>query len=132
MMDIQEVSNILNSFGLLSLLAPEHVFLTDERIVERMNGDVHFRGLAPKKKRGTIILSRDADHSTVPHEVAHSAFGVGERLAYPFGSVMQLRYQLRTKLPILKGRLNPFKVQYKEADVPLQYAGRVEHYIKVR
>ncbi len=132
MMDIKEVSDILDSFGLLSLLAPEHVFITDERIVERMNGDARFRGLSPKNKRGTIILSRDADHSTVPHEVAHSAFGVGERLAYPFGSLMQLRYQLRTKLPILKGRLNPFKVQYKEADVPPQYAGRVEHYIIVK
>lgn len=131
-MNIEEVSEVLNTFGLLSLMAPEHVFITDERIVEKMNGDTRFRGLSPKKKHGTIILSRDADDSTVPHEVSHSALGVGERLAYPFGNVMKIRYQFRKNFPALKGRLNPFKVQYREADVPPNYAGRVEHYIKVK
>ena len=132
-MDIDEVTDILNSFKLLALLAPQHIFITDEPIVGNLDGQARFRGLSPKQKRGVIVLSRDADASTVPHEWVHAIFGLGERVAYPFGDLMKLRYEFRKKLrerfPILKKRPRLIKVKYKPAEVPEKYRGRIEHYV---
>jgi len=56
---IEEVEEILNSSGLLALLAPKHVFITDEEIVQHMGQEVvHFRGVAPRNRRGIMVLSR--------------------------------------------------------------------------
>jgi len=128
-MDINEVTDILNSFKLLALLAPQHVFITDEPIVEQFNGEARFRGLSPKQKRGVIVLSRDADASTVPHEWIHAALGLGERIAYPFGELMKLRYQIRKRFPLLKNRPKLIEVRYRPAEVPKRYSGRIEHYV---
>jgi len=129
-MNIEEVTDILNSFKLLALLAPQHVFITDEPIVEELDGIVaRFRGLSPKKKRGVIVLSRDADASTVPHEWVHAALGLGERIAYPFGEFMKLRYEIRKRFPLLKNRPKLIKVKYRPAEVPEKYKGRIEHYV---
>lgn len=122
-MNIEEVSDILNTFGLLGLLAPEHIFIVDEAIEHE---GTRFRGLAPKAKRGVMVLSRDADTSTVPHEWSHAMFGVGERVAYPFGSIMALRYRVRQKLNVLKRDRG---VSYRRGDVPPKYQGRTEHYV---
>jgi len=127
--NIEEVTDILNSFKLLALLAPQHVFITDEPIVEEFNGQARFRGLSPKKKRGVIVLSRDADASTVPHEWVHAALGLGERIAYPFGELMKSRYEIRKKLPLLKNRPKLIKVKYRPAEAPEKYQGRIEHYV---
>ena len=133
-MDIREVTEILNEFKLLALLAPQHIFITDEPITEELDGIVaRYRGLSPKMKRGVIVLSRDADASTVPHEWVHSALGLGERVAYPFGNLMKIRYEFRKKLketfPILKKRPKLIEVRYKSAEVPQKYKGRIEHYV---
>jgi len=131
-LNIDEVTDILNSFKLLALLAPQHIFITDEPIVEELDGIVaRFRGLSPKKKRGVVVLSRDADASTVPHEWAHAALGLGERVAYPFGELMKLRYEIRKRLPLLRNRPKLIKVKYRPAEVPEKYRGRIEHYILV-
>jgi len=132
--NIEEVTDILNSFKLLALLAPQHIFITDEPIVEELDGvAARFRGLSPKKKRGVIVLSRDADASTVPHEWVHAALGLGERIAYPFGDLMKARYEFRKKLrekfPILGKRRKLIEVRYKPAEVPEKYKGRIEHYV---
>jgi len=131
-MDIEEVTDILNTFKLLALLAPQHVFITDEPIEERGNGETRFRGLSPKRKRGVIVLSRDADESTVPHEWVHAALGLGERIAYPFGDIMKLRYRIRKSLPMLKNRPRLINVEYKPADVPEEYRGRIQHFVLAR
>jgi len=127
--DIAEVTDILNQFKLLALLAPQHIFITDEPIVEHFNGEARFRGLSPKQKRGVIVLSRDADESTVPHEWIHAALGLGERVAYPFGQLMKLRYEIRKRLPLLKNRPRLIEVRYRPAEVPEHYRGRIEHYV---
>jgi len=123
----------LNSFKLLALLAPQHIFITDEPIVEEFDGQARFRGLSPKQKRGVIVLSRDADASTVPHEWVHAALGLGERVAYPFGDLMKARYEFRRKLkemfPFLEKRRRLIEVKYKPAEVPDKYKGRIEHYV---
>jgi hypothetical protein len=124
-MRIEEVEDILNAFRLLSLLAPQHVFITDESIVGEVDGELRFRGLAPA--RGSVmVLGRDADASTVPHEWAHTALGLGEAAAYPFGRVMRMRYELRRMLPVSPPKL--VEARYRPAEVPERYRGRVEHY----
>jgi len=129
-MDIEEVSEILNSFGLLALLAPQHIFITDEKIYDKASKQ-RFRGLSPKRKRGVMVIGIDADESTVPHEWLHAMTGAGEWLAYPFGRIMLLRYKLKTQFPVLK-RERLFKVKYKETnDLPQKYRGRVRHYVKI-
>ena len=133
-MNIDEVTEILNEFKLLALLAPQHIFITNEPITEELDGIIaRFRGLSPKQKRGVIVLSKDADASTVPHEWIHAALGLGERIAYPFGDLMKLRYEFRKKLkelfPILKKRPKLIEVKYKPAEVPEKYKGRIEHYV---
>jgi hypothetical protein len=128
-MNIDEVTDILNSFRLLALLAPQHIFITDEPLVEQLDGEVRFRGLSPKLKRGVMILSRDADASTVPHEWVHAALGLGERVAYPFGNLMKLRYMIRGKFPALKERPKIIRVSYRPDEVPPKYRGRIEHYV---
>jgi len=128
-MDIDEVTDILNQFKLLALLAPQHIFITDEPIVEQFDGEARFRGLSPKQKRGVIVLSRDADASTVPHEWIHAALGLGERVAYPFGQLMKLRYEIRKRFPLLKNRPRLIEVRYRPAEVPERYKGRIEHYV---
>jgi len=128
-MQIEEVTDILNSFKLLALLAPQHIFITDEPIVEHHNGESRFRGLSPKNKRGVIVLSRDADESTVPHEWIHAALGLGERVAYPFGELMGLRYSLHKRFPLLKKRPRLVEVRYRPAEIPENYSERIEHYV---
>ena len=130
-MEISEVEDLLNSFRLLGLLAPQRVFLTDEPIYEQSDGKTFFRGLSPREKRGTIILSQQADVTTVPHEWVHSALGLGELAAYPLGSLFALKHQLTKNFPLL-ARLRILNVKYQEAQVPSEYRGRVKHYIRVK
>ncbi|MDD5510746.1 MAG: hypothetical protein PHI12_08050 [Dehalococcoidales bacterium] len=128
-MNIEDVEGILGSCHLLAMLAPDHVFITDEQ-VRQVHGSMTYRGLAPKKKRGVIFLSGAANFSTVPHEVMHSAIGMGEVGAYPLGFIMGLRAQLGQTLGLVKpgGDRRP---SYKEVDPPKGYGGRVKHYVKV-
>lgn len=125
-MNIEEVSEILSSFGLLGLLAPQHIFITDEKIYEK-GSNKRFRGLSPKKKRGVMVLSRDADSSTVPHEWLHAMTGAGELLAYPFGKLFSFRYEFRKKFAFRDRTL--LKIRYKKEEVRSEYKGRIEHYI---
>lgn len=128
-MNIVEVENILGSCHLLSMLAPQHVFITDEP-VRQVHGSMTYRGLAPKKKRGVIFLAGAANFSTVPHEVMHAAFGMGEFGAYPLGFAMGVRAQLGNRLKLLQPS-EERKPTYKEVDPPSGYGGRVKHYVKV-
>jgi len=130
-MEIAEVQDLLNSFRLLGLLAPQHVFLTDEPIYEQSDGRTFFRGLSPRQKRGTIILSKQADVTTVPHEWVHSALGLGELAAYPIGYLFALKYQFTKNFPLFT-RLKLLNVKYQEDQVPSEYRGRVKYYIRVK
>jgi len=132
---IEEVEDLLNTLRLLGMLAPEHIFITDEPIYEELDGKVYFRGLAPKNKRGVMVLSAQANVTTVPHEWVHSALGLGELAAYPIGNLLALRYKLTKKLvekfPLLKS-LRLREVKYQEADVPKKFSGRIKHYVRVK
>jgi len=129
---IEEVEEILNSSGLLALLAPKHVFITDEEIVQHMGQEVvHFRGVAPRNRRGIMVLSKAADVTTVPHEWIHSALGLGEAIAYPFGSLYAKLYEVKKRFKFLSERPRIFKVKYAKGSTPEKYKGRVKHYVKV-
>jgi hypothetical protein len=77
-----------------------------------------------------MLLSAQADASTVPHEWVHAALGLGEAAAYPFGEIMRLRYNLTKSFPLLKAAPRLFEVKYRPAEVPEKYKGRLEHYVK--
>ena len=127
-MEIEEVSEMLNSFGLLGRFAPEHIFIVDEEIHEKMNKNKRYRGLAPVEKRSVMVLSEDADFTTTPHEWLHAMTPAGEVLAYPFGKIMAIRYEAQKNFPILK-RERPIRVKYRKDTVPERFRGRAEHYI---
>jgi len=128
-MEISEVEEMLGSLRLLGLLAPQHVFITDEPIYRQSDGKVFYRGLSPKGERGIIILSAQADVTTTPHEWVHS-LGLGELVAYPLANLLALRYRLIQRIGIL--RFGFFNVEYREAyDVPREYKGKIRHYVRV-
>jgi len=127
-LEISEVEDLLNSLRLMGLVAPQHVFITDEPIVAEADGAVFFRGLAARRG-DTIVLSRDADVTTAPHEIVHT-LGLGEFAADVIGRLAALKYNVSRGLPFSGLRLR--EVRYQEVDdVPPRYKGRVRHYVKV-
>jgi len=127
-LDISEVEDLLNRLRLMGFVAPQHIFITDEPIMAEVDGRVFFRGLAPRGG-DAIVLSRDADVTTAPHEIVHT-LGLGEFAANIIGRLAALKYNVSKGLPFSGLRLK--EVRYQEVDdVPPQYKGRVRHYVKV-
>jgi hypothetical protein len=127
-MDISEVEALLNSLRLLGLVAPQHVFITDEPITAEVDGKLFFRGLAPAGG-SAIVLSKHADVTTAPHELVHT-LGLGEFAADMIGKLAALKYNVSKGLPFSSFRLK--EVRYQEVDdLPSQFKGRVKHYVKV-
>lgn len=129
-MDISEVEALLNSLRLLGFMAPQHVFITDEPVHASVDGKVFFRGLAVPRG-DAVVLSRHADVTTVPHELVHSAFGVGELAATPLGKLLALKFEAARNAPFLNA-LRFRQVRYRlQDDVPPELKGRVKHYVHV-
>jgi hypothetical protein len=127
-MDISEVETLLNSLRLLGLMAPQHVFLTDEPITAEVDGKLFFRGLAPAGG-SAIVLSKHADVTTAPHELVHT-LGLGEFAADLIGKLAALKYNVAKELPLSGFKLR--EVRYQEVDdLPSQFRGRVRHYVRV-
>jgi hypothetical protein len=128
-MDISEVETLLNSLRLLGFMAPQHVFLTDEPITAQVDGKLFFRGLAPAGGNA-IVLSKHADVTTTPHELAHT-LGLGEFAADMIGKLAALKYNVSKGLPFSGLRLR--EVRYQEVDdLPAEFKNRVKHYILVK
>lgn len=128
-MDITEVEVLLNSLRLLGLMAPQHIFITDEPIQAQLDGEAFFRGLAVPHG-GVVVLSRHADVTTVPHELVHT-FGLGEFAADRLGKLLALRCELSQALPF--SNLKFKQVRYKIIDdLPPQFKGRIRHYIRTK
>ena len=126
-MDISEVEALLNSLRLLGLVAPQHVFITDEPITAQVDGKLYFRGVAPWGGNA-VVLSKHADVTTAPHEIIHT-LGLGEFAADIIGKLAALKYNI-TKGSILGLKLR--EVRYREVDdVPPHLKGRVRHYVRV-
>ena len=129
-MDISEVEALLNSLRLLGFMAPQHVFITDEPVHASVDGKVFFRGLAVPRG-DAVVLSRHADVTTVPHELVHSAFGVGELAATPLGKLLALKFEAARNAPFLNA-LKFRQVRYRlQDDVPLELKDRIKHYVRV-
>jgi hypothetical protein len=128
-MDISEVEALLNSLRLLGLVAPQHVFITDEPITAEVDGKLFFRGLAPAGG-SAIVLSKHADVTTTPHEVVHASLGLGEFAADMIGKLAATKYNVTRGLPFSSFRLK--EVRYREVDdLPAEFRGRVRHYVRV-
>jgi hypothetical protein len=128
-LDISEVEALLNSLRLIGLIAPQHIFITDEPITAEVDGKLYFRGMAPWGG-SAVVLSKHADATTAPHEIAHT-LGFGEFAADLIGKLAALKYNVTRQLPFSGLRLR--EVKYQEVDdLPPQFKGRVKHYILVR
>ena len=103
-MDIEEVEEILNSFPFFP--KPKYVFMIEEDVKQRVDGELIFRGLAPKWRRDVIILTPRANKETVIHEFLHT-LGVGERGAYLLSRFVAKFAEMR---PAILGE----KIKYKE------------------
>lgn len=135
-MEIGEIKDILGICH--ALRAPTHLILTDEPIYEETDrGRQFFRGLQPVSRRDVIVLSGQADVTTIPHEILHANTGLGELVAYPVGNLLAAKYKLMSRFPNLKN-LRSRKIEYQEDPNPpefpalTKYGGRVKHYRLVR
>jgi hypothetical protein len=127
-MEIEEVETLLNSLRLLGLVAPQHIFLTDEPISAQIDGKLFFRGLAPLRGNA-IVLSKYADITTAPHEIVHT-LGLGELAADTLGKLLALRYRVSQGLPLSDLKLRQVRYQLVD-DLPPQFKGRARHYVRV-
>lgn len=130
-MELSEIEEVLGCFS--ALRAPENLLVVTEPVTERVDGLAYFRGLSPKHRNDTIVITPQATPETVVHETLHAQFGLGELATYPLAKAWVQKYFLTRFLPVLGGR----KVKYQRCagceDFRLlheRYAGRAEHYIK--
>jgi len=137
--DIRDVENILGLHR--GLLAPSHVLICNEEVVEKKDGHTVFRGLQPKNRRDVIVLTPQADAETVVHETLHANIGLGENLTYPLAKILTIpRNWAKKTLGIFKdGPLLPrlIIIRYKKCsgceefrELHRQYGTRVEHYVR--
>jgi len=135
-MNISEVSEIL---GLChALVAPQHVFITEETLIGKMNHMASFRGLQPRARGDVIFLGKDADSTTPIHETLHAQFGFEEALTVPLTRIIHRKYEIVSKFPLLKNILMK-PIKYKECfgdcEFPVhgeKYKNRVRHYVRVK
>lgn len=133
-MDIAEVSEIL---GLCSFLkAPQHVFITDERVSSHDNGVTFYRGLQPKAKGDSIFLTGDQDHTSPIHETVHASLGLGEPGTELVTRIILRKNQVLQQRPLLRQRLSKHVVYtevFESAEYPKahaqEYRGRVHHFV---
>lgn len=134
-MDLSEAEEILGCFNVLG--ATRHLIMINEPVSGEVDGVAFFRGLQPKHRRDTIVLTQQATLDTVPHELVHADLGLGELAAYPLGRVLVWKYRVLRNFPVVKSAVAP-PVRYRRcpgcAEFPElhgKYAGRAEHYVKV-
>lgn len=130
-MELAEIEEVLGCFS--ALRAPENLLVVKEPVTERVDGLAYFRGLAPKHRYDTIVVTPQATPETIVHETLHAQFGLGEFATYPLAKAWVQKYFLTRFLPILGSK----KVEYHKCPgcgefrlLHERYAGRAEHFIK--
>ncbi len=127
--EIEEVETLLSSLRLLGLMAPQHVFLTDEPVHASVDGTAYFRGLAVPRG-DAVVLSKHADVTTTPHELIHSALGLGELAADALGKLLALKFEAARNIPFLNAlRFRQVRYQLQD-DVPPEFKGRIKHFMR--
>ena len=131
-MEISEVEEIL---GLYRFPKPQHIIAVREPVERRLDGVIYYRGLQPRDRSDTIVLTPQSIDETVPHEIMHT-LGLEEVGATLLGRVMVVKYRVLKNLPLLKSFLQR-EVKYQkcsgcqEFQRAHQYGGRVEHYVRL-
>lgn len=135
-MNIDEVTEIL---GLTrALIAPQHVFITEEGVSGEVDGRGSFRGLQPRARGDVIFMSKDADETTPIHETIHAQWGLEETLTKPLTRIIHAKYQFIKRFPVLKEILKkPVKYRQCSGDCAFpqahsqKFKGRVQHFVRV-
>jgi len=132
---LNEVESILGCFHMLG--SPKHLIMIKEPVHEQVDGFAYFKGIQPKHRRDTIVLTPHASDETVPHEMVHADLGLGELAAYPMGRVLVWKYRMLRNFPAIKSMVSK-PVKYQKCSgcgefelLHQRYGGRAEHYIKV-
>jgi len=134
-LDIHEVEEILGMYR--ALKAPKHIIVTEEPVRQQLNGDIFYRGLAPKWRRDVIVLTPQAIPETVVHENLHANFGLGEEITYPLARLLIVKYNIIQLFPRLKRLLvRPVKYELCQgceefAELHTKYQGRALHFRRV-
>lgn len=133
-MEIEEVAQIL---GLCSFLrVPKHVFITDEPVRSKKNGETFYRGLQPKSRGDAIFITRDGDVTTPIHEAIHAQLGLGEPGTEILTRLILRKIRLARNFPILAAQRI---IRYRKVESSKEFSqahderfiGRVEHYVLV-
>lgn len=127
-MDIKDIEEMLGYTRFLPL--PKHIIITNEPVTMKVDGEIKFRGLQPKFRKDTIILTPDKNSEAVFHEIIHT-FGFGENIAYPLGKILDRINQIKQKISPFKHEVKYQKCNYcKEFEtLHTKYQGRAEHYV---
>lgn len=130
-MELSEIEEVLGCFSMLRV--PNNLLVVKEPVHERVDGLAYFRGLSPKHRNDTIVITPQATPETVVHEAIHAQFGLGEIGTYPLARALVQKYFLTRFIPILGSK----KVKYQRCAgceefrlLHERYAGRAEHFIK--
>jgi len=132
--EIYEVAEILGAYPFIP--KPQHVIVVEEPVREQLNGTLYYRGLQPSFRSDVIVLTPQATDETVVHETLHT-LGFGEFGATVLGKLLVRKHRLfgRGILgDLIFGSVEYVKCQGCEEFRILhqKYAGRAEHYIRVR
>ena len=108
--------------------------MVSETVWQQVDGQVLYRGLAPKERSDVIVLTPQAIVETVGHEVAHCSLGMREFGATIVGKMSARKYQILSRFPNVKA-LAERPARYERCNGSCafpkahQYGDRVEHYV---
>jgi len=128
-MRIDEVEEVL---GVSRLPKPQHIFIVNETVWGEVDGQVLYRGLQPKEKKNTILLTPHAIDETPAHEIGHT-LGLGEFGASVVGKLSAMKFRVLSHFPIVKS-LTERSVKYEkcsgcqEFQKAHQYGEIVQHF----
>ena len=130
----KDVAEILGECSFLR--PPKHVFMTREKLWGEVNGDKeYYRGIQPRSKHDSILLSADRDESSPIHEAIHT-YGLNELGTEVLTRVIMRKNKVLKNFPLLR-KLTTKRLSYKKVDSSKEYPwahrneykNRVQHFI---
>jgi len=128
---ISEVEAILATSRLPK---PQHILIVNEPVSAEIDGQVLYRGLAPRRgQKDVIVLTPHAITETPMHEIAHDIIGMGEFGASVVGKLSAMKLRVLSHMPLAKSLVEK-SVRYEKCGGNCEfpkahaYGDRVEHF----
>lgn len=132
-MHISQVEEILS---VSRLPKPQHILIVNESVWGEADGQVAYRGLQPRSRSDTIVLTPHAITETPGHECAHT-LGFGEFGASVVGKLAAMKYRVLNHFPNVKSYVQK-QVKYEKCNGNCEfpkahaYGDKVSHFRLVR